>query len=426
MKTSLFCLALTAAAASAFAAPRMDRTKFHLGGYYFKDNIADEAHVKELAECGMDFMVGVPVTSRKTLDLFQKHGIGAVVGGVVPGWCGGGSNCFHLAQLRPRPGYVAGLDKFVKELDHPAIWMIDVTDEPGAGAFEFFGDICRLFREKCPDVKPYVNLFPNYARPYDPRQPDVETHLCIGSYKEYIDFFTETFPLDYISYDHYMMRDDPKVLQVRFFENLRVVADACRRSGRDLWFIPGVNTTWKNRRVSENQLRYQAFGSMAYGCVSIAWACWCHGWWNFNVYDKEGKRDDIQFNALKTVNLEIRKMADEFMKYRNVATRLCSFDALAPSVYHDGWITDLRPDRWSPFVVGEMTPRDETSLAHAAFVFAAGDPDDKLRRTHRFTFACAGKPRAVGPAGALKVQALGGGRYAFTIKDSEAALVICE
>ena len=160
---------------------RIDRSKFHIGAYYFEDNIADEAHVKELVDCGMDFMVDVPVKSRKTLDLFQKYGIGAIVTGVVPGWCGGGTNCDRIAELRPLQGYANGLDRFVKELDHPAIWMIDLTDEPGATAFGHFGAVCRLFREKCPDVLPYVNLFPNYASHDDPKHPERESQLCIGT-----------------------------------------------------------------------------------------------------------------------------------------------------------------------------------------------------------------------------------------------------
>ena len=331
---------------------RIDRSKFHIGAYYFEDNIADEAHVKELVDCGMDFMVDVPVKSRKTLDLFQKYGIGAIVTGVVPGWCGGGTNCDRIAELRPLQGYANGLDRFVKELDHPAIWMIDLTDEPGATAFGHFGAVCRLFREKCSDVLPYVNLFPNYASRYDPKHPERESQLCIGTYQQYISHYTEMFPLPYISYDHYMMRDNPNFRCPLYFENLRIVSEACCTTGRDLWFIPGVNTTWKDRRVSENQLRYQAFSSMAYGTVNIAWACWCAGWWNFNVYDKDGKRDDIQFAALKTVNLEIRKLAEQYMRFRNVGTKVFSTNMGDDTEYCDGWFNGLRSVDRSSFAVG--------------------------------------------------------------------------
>ena len=408
------------------AGQRLDRSKFHIGAYYFKDNIADEAHVKELVECGMDFMVGVPVKSRKTLDLFQKHGVGAIVNGVVPSWCGGGTNCARIAELRPLQGYADSLDAFVKELDHPAIWMIDLTDEPGATAFGHFGAVCRLFREKCPDVLPYVNLFPNYASHDDPKHPERETHLCIGTYQQYIDHYTEMFPLSYISYDHYMMRDNPNFRRPLYFENLRIVSEACRNTGRDLWFIPGVNTTWKDRRVSENQLRYQAFSSMAYGTVNIAWACWCVGWWNFNIYDKDGKRDDIQFAALKTVNLEIRKLAEQYMRFKNVGTRLLSTNLGDDFEYYDGWFNRLRSADRSSFAVGTMVSRDIGSKERAVLVFAAADPDDVLKQTRKFVFSAAGKVRAYGPCGEVPLAQEGVGQLSFSLKDSYAVLLVCE
>ena len=408
------------------AGQRVDRSKFHIGAYYFADNIADEAHVKELVDCGLDFMVDVSVKSRETLDLFKKHGIGAIVNGAVSVWCGGGTNCARIAELRPRQGYVDSLDKFVKELDHPAIWMIDLTDEPGATAFGHFGDICRLFHEKCPDVLPYVNLFPNYASHDDPKHPERETHLCIGTYQQYVDHYTEMFPLPYISFDHYMMRDNPNFRRQLYFENLRVVSEACRATGRDLWYIPAVNTTWAKRRVSENQLRYQAFSSMAYGTVSIAWACWCYGWWNFNVYDKEGKRDDIQFEALKTVNFEIRKLAEEYMRYRNVGTKLFYMRMGDASEYYDGWFNGLRPADGSSFAVGTMVPRDDGSSARAVFVFAAADPDDVSKQTHSFSFSATGKVHAYGPRGEVPLTAGGAGRLTFSLKDSDAVLLVCE
>ena len=413
-------------ALGSYAQPRLDRSKFHIGAYYFKDNVADEARVKELVDCGMDFMVNVSVKSRKTLDLFQKYGIGAIVNDVVPGWCGGGTNCARIAELRPIGGYAAALDKFVKDLDHPAIWMVDLTDEPGATAFRHFGNVCRLFRQKCPDILPYVNLFPNYASHDDWKYPEKETHLCTGSYQQYVDLYNEMFPLPYLSFDNFPMRDSPNFRRPLYFENMRIVADACRSTGRDMWYIPAINTTWKNRRVSENQLRYQAFSSMAYGSVSIAWACWCAGWWNFNVYDKKGVRDDVQFAAVKTVNLEIRRLAEEYMRYRNVGTKLLSTNMGDEKEYYDGWFNGLKPTDGSSFAVGAMVPRDGKSSARAVLVFAAGDIDDARKQTHEFSFSAAGKVRGYGPRGEVSVAAGDDGLLKFSLKDSDAVLLVCE
>ena len=420
----LLCAVVLGAQPSS-AQTRFDRTKFHIGAYYFKDMIADEAHAKELVDCGLDFMVNVSAKSRKTLDLLHRHGIGVIARDVVAGWFGGGTNCARIAELRPMQGYVESLDRFAKSLDHPAIWMIDICDEPGATTFRHFGDVCRLFREKCPGILPYMNIFPNYAPPDDLKHPEKESFLCTGSYRQYIELYTELCPLPYISFDNYPMRDDPTYRRPLYFENLRVVSEACRATGRDFWYVPGISTTWKDRRVSVNQLRYQAFSSMAYGSVSIAWACWCAGWWNFNIYDKAGKRDDIQFEAVKTVNHEIRKLADVYMRYRNVGTKLLSMNMGDPKEYYDGWFCGLKPEDGTSFAVGTMVPRDERSAARAALVFAAGDIDDVKKQTHKFTFSATGKVRAYGPRGNVSVVA-DGGQLTFSLKDSDAVLLVCE
>ena len=46
--------------------------------------------VKAIHDCGVDFIIGgLPASDRATLDIFAKHGVGAIVNGVVPGWWGG-------------------------------------------------------------------------------------------------------------------------------------------------------------------------------------------------------------------------------------------------------------------------------------------------------------------------------------------------
>ena len=64
---------------------RLNRTRFHIGAYCLAPYARTRRHIREIAECGLDLMIGVP-NDRTVLDHFAENGVGAVVNGVVPGW----------------------------------------------------------------------------------------------------------------------------------------------------------------------------------------------------------------------------------------------------------------------------------------------------------------------------------------------------
>ena len=61
---------------------------FHIGTYYLQKNARSERHIKDLRDCGIDLVLGMD-DDKNALELFQKYGIHAVLGGIVPGWFGG-------------------------------------------------------------------------------------------------------------------------------------------------------------------------------------------------------------------------------------------------------------------------------------------------------------------------------------------------
>ena len=52
------CVCSTGAMAAEQAAPRMDRSKLLIGAYCFHKPAHDEPHVRDLKECGIDFVLG--------------------------------------------------------------------------------------------------------------------------------------------------------------------------------------------------------------------------------------------------------------------------------------------------------------------------------------------------------------------------------
>ena len=130
------CVAAVCAAKP--AAERMDRSKLLIGAYCLQKNAKTDAHIKAIHDCGVDFIIGgLPASDHATLDLFAKHGVGAIVDGVVPRWWAGVERSGKMRAANPPEKYAAGAAAFK---DHPAIWAIDIGDEPSALDFS---EACR-------------------------------------------------------------------------------------------------------------------------------------------------------------------------------------------------------------------------------------------------------------------------------------------
>ena len=76
-------------AAFAFAAFAAEAADFQIGVYCLKQYARTEQHIKDIRDCHVDFVYGIEYTDRKTLDLFSKHGLKAIVDGVYRNWWGG-------------------------------------------------------------------------------------------------------------------------------------------------------------------------------------------------------------------------------------------------------------------------------------------------------------------------------------------------
>ena len=60
------------------AAGRMDRTKLNIGAYILAPYARSEAHIRDIADCGIDFIEDMEYDP-EALELFGKYGLGAIV-----------------------------------------------------------------------------------------------------------------------------------------------------------------------------------------------------------------------------------------------------------------------------------------------------------------------------------------------------------
>ena len=408
------------------AAPRarMDRSRLNIGAYTLRETSRTEQHVRDIADCGIDFMVCVP-DDRAMLDRFQKYGIGAIVTGVLPPWWGGeGEDAGTLHEQHPIEKYYAAAKTFQ---DHPAIWGVDIGDEPSALDFPYYGEVFQKVQELFPNQFPYINLYPNYASVSENNATQTVNQLGTPTYAEHIQKFYENVPSDYICYDYYLYSAGVE----RHYENLRIVADACRRTGRSLWIVLQVNSKDKDKWITTNQLRFQANSALAFGAENIIWACYSRAWWFNQVLTDEGEKTQ-QYDRLKQVNAEIRALAKSYMRFRNVATHFLGFrqnpqdlSALTNTTLLEKLSTavfkDLQSADGSGLVVGEMAPRTPDGSA-ALFLCAADDPLDEHPAQRKVTFRCAPNRPVTAIGAPLERQP--DGSYVLTLSSCGGALVI--
>ena len=415
---------LTACSAKDEPVQGMDRSRLNIGTYYLRPYACSEENVKALADCDIDFVVCMQ-DDKPTLDLFSKYGVGAVVSGILPGWWGGdGERAGKLEEINPMEKYEEAAAKFES---HPAIWGIDIGDEPSALDFPYYGKVFKRVDELFPQQFPYLNLYPNYASVAVNSATQTINQLGTTTYAEHIAEYCKNVPADYLCYDFYVYSCDVP----HAYDNLRIVADACRANSLSMWIVLQVNSLYPERWISENQLRFQAYSAMAFGVENIIWACWTAGWWSNQVLDGNGNKTE-QYPKLKKINAEIRTMADAYMKYRNVKTSFIGFkgtDWLAADglegveVLSDGVFEDLRLTDDTPLLAGSMIKRS-AGKGSALFVCSVDDPMDENPSDHTLRFkTSAKKVSAIGPAGPVTPSKDAEGYWTLPLASNQSCLI---
>ena len=271
-------------------------------------------------------------------------------------------------------------------------------------------------------------MYPNYASVAKNNAQQTVNQLGTPTYAEHIDRYCENIAADYICYDFYMY----SASVAGHYENLRIVADACRKSGRSLWIVLQVNSNKPEIWISENQLRAQAYSSMAFGAENIIWACYTAGWWHNQVLDDKGNKTQ-QYDKLKVVNAELHALSDEYMRFRNASTHFVGFKADSPwlarlqntkpvEALNTGVFRDVKAANGAELIIGQMVSR-KADGSYALMICAADDPMDAANKTFDVTFRCDDfKVKAVG----APLTKLADGSYSISMKSCGGALIVAE
>ena len=414
---------------------RLDRSKFIVGSYAFGGvRNPKEEDVKRLADCGID-VIKYGNAKTNVLDWFSKYGVLAFRGWVMPGdwwwfnsdpkkkfkngerWCG-----WDVDRLKAYFGMTA---------DHPAVAGVDVWDEPNGLDYPFLGKITRTVLDRYPEQYPFFNLFPNYALPDSAGRERALSQLGTKDYETYIAEYCKHIPLDYICYDFYPFAW--KVTPRQFYDNLRVVADACTATGKSHWLYLQATRYNGNKKadhpiLNEPRLRYQAAASLAYGAECIIWACWAPAWggWDINVVDADGN-PTVVYEPLKKVNKALHRLSPEYMRYRRMTTDLVGFEGeLAES--SGTAFRHVKATDGAALAVGHFAARSGNG-DYALFVAAIDDPNGANAVEHSVTFALPRKGyrvRAVDGNGDVKVTVSADGTMSVPLQTCHGVFVIAE
>ncbi len=237
--------------------------------------------------------------NRKLLALCRKVGLQAVI-----------SDSRIPLTITGNPKALSDLKAVVKEYSHflPLMGYF-ITDEPGAKQFGELKQVVETLRKLDPQHAAFINLFPNYASNDRDATP---SQLNTTTYDEYLETYLNTVQPDVLSYDHYHFLKDRD--RVGFLGNLASAQRAAQIAGVPFWNIILSVSHGGYRKLNENELRYEALQSMAYGVSGLIYFTY---WlppddktfqWSHAIMERDGKPGPL-YDPVKRVNEEVRTLA---------------------------------------------------------------------------------------------------------------------
>ncbi len=202
--------------------------------------------------------------------------------------------CIQDARMRDcvlaKDGWEDQLEALVADYkDYPALYSYYVTDEPSASLFPQLARIASGIDALDPKHPAYINLYPNYA----PAKA-----LGNDTYYEHVAEYIRVVKPAFVSYDHYHFikaaaadqekadaiastgdeREDMirqaalrNVDRKGFFDNIEEVRELCLKADLPFMVIVLLIEHGCYRNVTEAELRYEVFQSLAYGASCLSY-----------------------------------------------------------------------------------------------------------------------------------------------------------
>ncbi len=186
-----------------------------------------------------------------------------------------------------------------------------LRDEPRGNFFKGLAIVSSLVQEMAPGKWPYINLFPNYAEPW---QMDAE------KYDAYVEKFVKICRPTQLSYDHYALMDDGS-LRGSYWQNLEQMRAAAVRHQLPFWNIVLATAHFNYREPTAADMRFQVYSTLAYGGRGISYFTYFApqvGNYRNAPIDQFGNPTPA-WGVLQNINLQIQKLAPTLLKLKSDA-----------------------------------------------------------------------------------------------------------
>ena len=319
-----------------------------------------------------------------------------------------------------------------------------LRDEPNSQVMPSYINTVKLYKLAMPGYEMYINLLPNYAYDF---HLDVTDEL----YTQYVQQFVDSFDLSYIAMDNYGIYATKSVFgkvtrsikPEYYWTCFRVAAELARDNNRSfenyIWTTKDlVNVDEaRNYTPSMQDLRFEAFNSMAFGASRIDLYCastppsvlsanpdFVGGWGCIH----DGQKTPELFDNAQQLVAEIKALSDVFCKY--IWQECAGYDA--GGIYgrtlvrdaggsYEGRLFDLSSDQ--DLLIGLF---DEANADGEAFMFVNNcDINDGENATITFTLTGAKSVKAYVGTEVLELTKTNG-VYTLTLEPGQGGFVTVE
>lgn len=260
-----------------------------------------EEDIKGISECGFTISGFARVDE---LDLCQKYGLKAMIWDPRLDYDWPGSI--------DRKKMNENIDSLIEEVgNHPALHCYYLMDEPRPEtymrAYENLATCTKALRERTPDKIAYVNLLPSRGFSTE------------DEYENYIRKYVETLDAQFLSYDDYALYEDGS-LHYSYFKNLEVIRRMSLEYNLPFWHILLSVPHFTYRELSETDMRFQVYTSLAYGAKGISYYKYHtprRGNYRNGPIDWFGDRTPLWY-IMRRVNLQIQTLAPILLELKSI------------------------------------------------------------------------------------------------------------
>lgn len=210
------------------------------------------------------------------------------------------------------------LTQYEEMLASPAFAGISVDDEPTPAELSGFKTALKRWRMietfVGRDLIFYINLFPSIAF----RQESD------GTFDEYIRKFVDEVDVDYVCYDHYVLKSgrDGNYLAKDFLYNL-ITAKLNSDGRRNFTVLQSIKYGGANRAIEcAEDITFQMYGAIACGYEGFGWFCFWppvpfDGATSFGegAYDRQTNQPNETYYHMKAGINEVKKLEDVFFNF---------------------------------------------------------------------------------------------------------------